>query len=261
MPSIGRKTLRESDMWGMTLLDQLLCRIQFKQMRHQGVYTPPGLDPALQFPGTLGSMNWGSASMDLDTNYMFVNDIRLGSADYLVPQTEVIAGQIGSKWHFFPRQGNAGFNPQQGTPFAAVYVRFLSLLGVPCQQPPFGTMSAVDLITHKLVWQVPLGTVQDTGPLGLKLHLRFPIGMPTMGPSLATQAGLLFFAGSQDYYLRALDGATGLELWKARLPVGSQAGPITYVSPRTGKQYILVTAGGARQSRDRADYVLAFRLP
>jgi quinate dehydrogenase (quinone) len=82
-----------------------------------------------------------------------------------------------------------------------------------------------------------------------------------MGPSLATQAGLLFFAGSQDYYLRALDGATGLELWKARLPVGSQAGPITYVSPRTGKQYILVTAGGARQSRDRADYVLAFRLP
>ena len=252
MPSVGSQTLRESDMWGMTPLDQLLCRIQFKQMRYQGVYTPGGVDPSLQFPGTLGGMNWGSVSMDPTTNYMFVNDIRLGSANYLIPRSKVVARKAGSE---------IGFLPQEGTPFAAMRVRFLSPLGVPCQKPPFGTMSAVDLKMHKLVWQVPLGTVQDTGPLGIKMHLRFPIGMPTLGPSLATQAGLLFFAGTQDYYLRALDSATGAELWKARLPVGSQAGPMTYVSPKTGKQYVLVTAGGARQSPDRGDYVLAYRLP
>jgi quinate dehydrogenase (quinone) len=39
---IGNKTLAESDMWGATPFDQLLCRIAFKGMRHEGVYTPPG---------------------------------------------------------------------------------------------------------------------------------------------------------------------------------------------------------------------------
>ena len=48
---------------------------------------------------------------------------------------------------------------------------------------------------------------------------------------------------------------------KARLPVGSQGGPMTYVSPKTGKQYVVITAGGARQSTDRGDYVMAYALP
>jgi quinate dehydrogenase (quinone) len=88
-----------------------------------------------------------------------------------------------------------------------------------------------------------------------------PIGMPTLGASLATRSGLVFFAGTQDYYLRAFDESTGKEVWKARLPVGSQGGPMTYVSPKTGRQYIVLTVGGARQSPDRGDYVMAWALP
>ncbi|WP_054997832.1 hypothetical protein, partial [Pseudomonas tremae] len=65
---------------------------------------------------------------------------------------------------------------------------------------------------------------------------------------------------TQDFYLRAFDSGNGNEIWKAR-PVGSQSGPMTYVSPKTGKQYILLTAGGARQSPDRGDYVIAYALP
>ena len=87
-----------------------------------------------------------------------------------------------------------------------------------------------------------------------------PVGMPTLGGTLATQGGLVFIAGTQDYYLRAFDSATGKEVWKARLPVGSQGGPMSYVSPRTGKQYVLISAGGARQSPDRGDYVIAYAL-
>ena len=68
------------------------------------------------------------------------------------------------------------------------------------------------------------------------------------------------FAGTYDYYLRAIDSATGKEVWKARLPVGSQGGPMSYVSPKTGKQYVLISAGGARQSPDRGDYVIAYAL-
>ncbi|ROL68113.1 pyrroloquinoline quinone-dependent dehydrogenase [Pseudomonas protegens] len=252
MPSIGNQTLTESDMWGATPFDQLMCRIQFKGMRHDGVYTPPGLDHALQFPGSLGGMNWGSVSVDPTSNYMFVNDMRLGLANYMIPRDQIAAGASGIEM---------GVVPQEGTPFGAMRQRFLSAAGIPCQKPPFGTMSAIDLKTRKLVWQVPVGTVQDTGPLGIRMHLPIPIGMPTLGASLATQSGLLFFAGTQDFYLRAFDTGNGNEIWKARLPVGSQSGPMTYVSPKTGRQYILLTAGGARQSTDRGDYVIAYALP
>lgn len=252
MPSIGNQTLTESDMWGATPFDQLLCRISFKGMRHEGVYTPPGLDRALQFPGSLGGMNWGSVSVDPTTHYMFVNDMRLGLANYMIPRALIPKNASGIEM---------GVVPQEGTPFGAMRERFLSAAGIPCQKPPFGTMSAIDLKTKKLVWQVPVGTVQDTGPMGIRMHLPIPIGMPTLGASLSTQSGLLFFAGTQDFYLRAFDSRTGSEIWKARLPVGSQSGPMTYVSPKTGKQYILLTAGGARQSPDRGDYVIAYALP
>ncbi len=252
MPSIGNQTLTEADMWGATPFDQLMCRIQFKGMRHQGVYTPPGLDRALQFPGSLGGMNWGSVSVDPNTNYMFVNDMRLGLANYMIPRDKIAAGASGIEM---------GVVPQAGTPFGAMRERFLSAAGIPCQKPPFGTMSAIDLKTRKLMWQVPVGTVQDTGPMGIRMHMQIPIGMPTLGASLATQSGLLFFAGTQDFYLRAFDTGNGNEIWKSRLPVGSQSGPMTYVSPKTGQQYILLTAGGARQSTDRGDYVIAYALP
>ena len=252
MPMIGNQTLTESDMWGATPIDLLLCRIQFKEMRHQGVFTPPGEDRSLQFPGSLGGMNWGSVSVDPNNSLMFVNDMRLGLANYMVPREKVAKDASGIEM---------GIVPMEGTPFGAMRERFLSPLGIPCQKPPFGTMSAVDLKTGKLVWQVPVGTVEDTGPLGIRMHMPIPIGMPTLGASLATQSGLLFFAGTQDFYLRAFDTANGKEIWKSRLPVGSQSRPMTYVSPKTGKQYIIINAGGARQSPDRGDYIIAYALP
>ena len=72
---------------------------------------------------------------------------------------------------------------------------------------------------------------------------------------------LILLVNPQDYYLRAFDTSTGKEVWKARLPVGSQGGPMSYKSPKTGKQYIIINAGGARQSPDRGDYVIAYALP
>jgi quinate dehydrogenase (quinone) len=252
MPSIGNQILTEADMWGVTPFDQLLCRIQFKRMRHQGVFTPPGLDPTLQFPGAIGGMNWGSVSVDPTISYIFVNDVRLGHTNHMMPHADIPVGASGIEM---------GVMPQDGTPFGAMRQRFQSQLGIPCQKPPFGTMSAIDLRTRKLVWQVPVGTVHDTGLLGIAVRLPIPLGMPTLGPSLATQSGLLFFAGTLDYYLRAFDSRTGEEIWKARLPVGSQSGPMTYVSPKTDKQYIVITAGGARRSPDRGDYVIAYALP
>ncbi len=76
-------------------------------------------------------------------------------------------------------------------------------------------MTAINLKTRKIAWQIPVGTVQDTGPLGIATGMQLPIGMPTLGPSLATRSGLLFFAGTQDFYLRAYNSHTGEEIWKS----------------------------------------------
>nr|WP_209944313.1 membrane-bound PQQ-dependent dehydrogenase, glucose/quinate/shikimate family [Rhizobium halophytocola] len=257
MPQIGAETLTEADMWGATPFDQLACRIIFKEMRYTGLFTTPDVDYSLSFPGSLGGLNWGSMSYDDTDQTLYVNDMRLGLWVHM--EKEDRAGGQGSA----SESVNAGMGavPLGGTPYSVKKDRFLSPLGIPCQKPPFGTMTAIDMKTQKVKWQVPLGTVQDTVLYGIKMGLPMPIGMPTIGGSLSTQGGLVFFAATQDYYLRAFDGATGKEVWKARLPVGSQGSPISYVSPETGKQYILISAGGARQSPDRGDYVIAYALP
>ncbi len=262
MPQIGAQTLKESDMWGATPFDQLACRIGFRSMRYEGLYTAPGTDVSLSFPGSLGGMNWGGLSIDPNHRVVFVNDMRLGLWVRMIPQaTGSGPGDSGPAGNG-GEAVNAGMGavPLKGTPYAVNKNRFMSPLGIPCQKPPFGSLSAVDLKTRKVLWQVPVGTVQDTGPFGVKMRMPMPVGMPTLGGTLATQGGLVFIAGTQDYYLRAFDSATGKEVWKARLPVGSQGGPMSYVSPKTGRQYVLVSAGGARQSPDRGDYVIAYAL-
>lgn len=252
MPSIGNETLTEADMWGATPYDQLLCRLDFVSSDYHGLFTPPGMTKTLQYPGSLGGMNWGSVAVDPQNNLMFVNDMRIGLTNWMIPQENIPKNASGIEM---------GIVPQKGTPYGAMRLRFTSALGVPCQKPPYGTMTAIDLKSRQIVWQKPIGTVMDTGILGIPMHLPTPIGMPTIGGPMATKSGILFFAATQDFYLRAFDSTTGEEIWKARLPVGSQGTPISYVSPITGKQYIVISASGARQSPVRGDYVIAYTLP
>ncbi|WP_313330128.1 membrane-bound PQQ-dependent dehydrogenase, glucose/quinate/shikimate family [Comamonas sp.] len=259
MPNIGADDMRESDMWGATPFDQLLCRLKFKSKRYTGLFTPPGTDASLNLPGSLGGMNWGGISVDPTNNYLFINDMRVGLEVQLIKADPADAGA--------KSDGNEAAAitkpvPLDGTPYAInAKVRFMSPLEIPCQKPPFGTLTAVDLKTQQIAWQVPVGTVKDTGPFGIKMGLPIPIGMPTIGGTMATQGGLVFIAATQDYYLRAYETGTGQEVWKARLPVGSQGTPISYQSPVTGQQFVLVSAGGARNSPDRGDYVIAYALP
>lgn len=253
MPAIGTEPLTEADMWGATFFDQLYCRIQFKRVRYDGMFTPPTTQGTLFWPGYYGGMNWGGVSIHEPDSYLIVNDIRIAQWVQLLPR-EVADAQSAS-------DGYEGFAPQRGTPYGVTRAYFQSLLEVPCNRPPYGTMTAIDLRTRKVVWQVPMGTVYDAGPLGIKTFMPIPIGMPTIGGPVTTVSGLVFFAGTQDYYLRALDVHTGNELWKGRLPVGAQAGPMTYRSPQSGRQFVVISAGGARERPDRGDYVVAYALP
>ncbi|MGN0934884.1 MULTISPECIES: membrane-bound PQQ-dependent dehydrogenase, glucose/quinate/shikimate family [Acinetobacter] len=259
MPQIGNDTLREKDMWGISTFDQLNCRIDYKDSVYQGLYTPPGEKPYIEWPSLLGGMNWGGISIDESTGLMFVNDMRMPLRMSLVRKedmgkykisTDEVPGFMGT------------VRPQFAGPYAGVKIDIMqSALGVPCNRPPFGTMTAIDLKSKKVVWEVPMGTAEQLGPLGIKSHMPMPLGMPTLGGPTSTASGLVFFAGTQDYYLRALDSKTGKEVWKAELPVAAVAAPLIYKSPKTGKQYVVISAGGASHSKDVGDYIIAYALP
>ena len=255
MPALGADTLTERDMWGATFFDQLACRISFRKLNYQGEFTAPSTRETLIYPGYYGGFNWGGAAVDESNGYMFVNDIRMPQVVRLVPRETVDVAKLTAG------HGVGSTYPMDGTPFVIDHKAFNSPLGIPCQSPPWGVFAAIDLKTRTKVWERPAGTVQDAVINGVRARLPIPLGMPTLGGGMSTASGLVFYAGTQDYYLRAMDIATGREVWKARMPVGSQGTPMTYVSPRSGRQYVVVVAGGARQSPDRGDYVIAYALP
>ncbi|MCE0743670.1 membrane-bound PQQ-dependent dehydrogenase, glucose/quinate/shikimate family [Acetobacter sicerae] len=259
MPDIGARPLTESSMWGVSTFDQLYCRIMFRNSVYEGPFTPPGEKPYIEYPSLLGGMNWGGVSIDEARGLMFVNDMR-------VPLRMMLVNKNNASHYKISMDEVPGFmgtlRPQVAGPYQGVRIDILqSPLAVPCNTPPFGTMSAIDLRSKKLLWQVPLGTVKDTGPMGLKTRMDVPLGLPTLGGPTATASGLVFFAGTQDYYLRALNSLTGEEVWKARLPAGAPAAPLVFRSPKTGKEYVVISAGGMSHSPDVSDEIIAYTLP
>jgi quinoprotein glucose dehydrogenase len=260
MPSFAGEKLQERDMWGATPFDQLWCRIRFRSMRYDGPFTPIGTKEALVYPGIGGGMNWGSVSVDPERGILFVNSMQVPSTVRLIPRAT--ADEMAKK------RGSIRFHdlslplPQGGTPFAVGVSTFVSPLGVPCNAPPYGLMSAVDLHTGRLLWQKPLGTTQDSGPFGMSLGLPITMGLPMMGGSIVTRGGIVFVAATQERSIRALDAATGRELWKGRLPTGGQATPMTYISPKSGRQFVVIVSGGSVLIQSPLmDRVEAFALP
>ena len=255
--SVATKALKESDMWGASIFDQLYCRVKFKEMRWEGEFTPlSDKQRTLIYPGYYGGFNWGGGAIDLSSGTLIVNDIRMAQWGQFIKREDADARGLQAT-----TEGE--YSEQLGTPWGVERGMFISPLGVPCFKPPFGSMTAIDLATGKTRWQVPMGTIKDAPIHGVAPGLDIPLGMPTMGGPLVTKGGLTFFHGSLDYYVRALDNNTGKELWRGRLPVGGQGAPMTYIG-EDGKQYIVVVAGGATRTGtndNRGDDVIAYALP
>lgn len=261
MPAVGVERLTEKMMWGATPLDQLYCRIRFLSVRYEGDFTPPGStkEPSLQYPGNAGGMNWGSGAFDPRRGLLIVSDVRM-------PQT-VALEPSGKKELAVSLMKDRPKPSLKAIPYKADNKWFLSPLFAPCVQPPHGMLTAIDVATRQIVWQVPAGTAEAQAPLGLKSNLPIPIGTLGVGGPITTAGGVTFRAATSDPYLRAYDNATGAVLWQARLPVGAAGTPMTYVSPKTGKQYVVVSAGGDRvrgappgTQQPKADYVVAYAL-
>ncbi len=128
---------------------------------------------------------------------------------------------------------------------------------LPCSQPPWGTLTAVDMNKGTIQWQVPLGSVAPNKPF-------VPVGAPSLGGPIVTAGGLVFIAGTVfDAEIRAFDVETGKEVWKADLPTPGAATPMTYQTRAGGKQYLVIAAGGHPKVTEekQTDEIVAFTLP
>ncbi|MFC0338467.1 quinoprotein glucose dehydrogenase [Kushneria avicenniae] len=261
IPAFRRPVLEERDMWGISPVDQMLCRIDYRTSRYEGHLTPLQLDtPVLIDPGSSGGVNWGGVSLDLDHGVMFVNWMRLTDRVELVTREEAI------KRNFEIAEGNsaggAAQRPMLDTPYGAYGVPFLSPLGAPCNAPPWGAVSAVDLASGKLLWSRPLGSARDTGPMGMASGIPLTIGTPMTGGSMTTAGGLVFIGATAEQTFRALDARTGETLWSSRLPGGGNATPVTYVGPKSGRQFVVIAAGGRQSLKtELSTKIVAFALP
>ncbi|MGN2305347.1 glucose/quinate/shikimate family membrane-bound PQQ-dependent dehydrogenase [Pseudomonas chlororaphis] len=241
--------LEEKGMWGATPFDQMLCRIQFKELRYEGQYTPPSIQGSLIYPGNVGVFNWGSVSIDPVRHLLFTSPNYMAFVSKLVPRAEVAAG---SK----RESETSGVQPNTSAPYAVIMHPFMSPFGVPCQAPAWGYVAGIDLTTNKVVWKHKNGTSRDSSPVPIGL----PIGVPSMGGSMVTAGGVGFLSGTLDQYIRGYDVNNGKELWKSRLPAGGQATPMSYTG-KDGKQYVLVVVGGhGSLGTKMGDYIIAYKL-
>lgn len=257
--------LEEADMWGMTPLDQLWCRIQFRQSSYQGIYTPPTTDQHwIQYPGYNGGNDWGSVAVDIERGLLIANYNDTPNHNRLVPREEADAAGLVPIYDSGAGQGETALGeagPQIGAPYAIdVNAGWRMFTGLLCKQPPYGGIRAIDLATGETVWDRPFGTARKNGPFGIPSMLPLDIGTPNNGGPVLTAGGLIFIAATTDDLIYAIDVETGETLWTDELPGGGQANPIVYEAD--GRQFVVIAPGGHHfMETPVSDAVIAYALP
>jgi quinoprotein glucose dehydrogenase len=212
------------------------CSDQFHKLRYDGIFTPPSLQGSLQFPGNFGGSNWGSGSYDRDTELIVVAANRLATAVRLIPRAtfnQAGHGDTGERW-------GQEYGPQLGSPYAMSRRTFVDLDGKPCNVEPWGTVTAIEVATGKVRWEIP-ASVSLGGPLVVD--------------------GLVFFAANVfEHTLHAYSLMDGHEIWHTELPFSAQSVPGTYMWQ--GKRYIVIAAGGHGKidGSKLGDAVIAFQV-
>jgi quinoprotein glucose dehydrogenase len=260
--TLRKPDLAERDMWGMSPVDQLVCRILFRRANYQGIFTPPSdLPRSIQYPGFMGGSDWGGIAVDPTRGVVIANYNDMPNYVRLVPRAE--ADRLG--WVLRDtRRGKieGGESPQMGAPYAiSVNPGFrLRQTGLFCKQPPYGGIRSIDLRSGKTLWDRPLGQARANGPFGIPSMLPLSIGTPNNGGSVVTAGGLIFIAATTDNLFRALDIETGKTVWKDKLPAGGQATPMTYEV--NGRQYVVIMAGGHHfMETPIGDELIAYAIP
>lgn len=241
-PALARQSLTRDEITRVSPESQRYCTELFDKLTNKGVYTPAGLEPTLMFPGYHGGGNWSSGSFDPATGYLYVNMNEDGALGVMNPQP---AGAP------IPYIRSGRFEE---------YAWFRDQNNRPCQQPPWGTLTAVDLNKGEIVWRVPLGVVDELEAKGVH-----NTGTQNLGGSIVTAGGLVFIAGTTDQRFRAFDVRTGKQLWEAQMEANGHATPMTFQRKKSGKQFIVIASGGGgflrALSSVLSDTLVAYALP
>jgi quinoprotein glucose dehydrogenase len=241
--------LTAKDAWGSTEADRKFCEERIAELRSEGIFTPPSLKGSLLFPGNVGGMAWGGAAFDPEHGLLIVPSNRLAAVVHLIPREE------GKKRKAEYPAGE--YAEQKGTPYWMHREFLLSPNRIPCNAPPWGTLTAIDVKTGAVRWESPLGYF----PWLAKNPAALQWGSVSLGGPIVTGGGLAFIGASFDPHLRAFDVETGKELWAGDLPTSARATPMTFQAA-SGKQYVVISAGGHEgNALPLGDGIVAFALP
>lgn len=237
-PPLSRVSFTKAEIYDRTPEHAAFCQELFQknQMIIGGIYTPLPVDQnVLLFPSTLGGGGWGGVSIDPSLELLFTNVNNLG------------------QWGHMEKKGDTYIRTSAYGPYARFWNRDTR---IPCTNPPFGELVAVNTRTGDIAWRSPLGTVPALEALGVK-----NTGAPSLGGSIATAGGLVFIAATNDSRFRAFDSKTGRLVWDQPIDANGHTIPITYQG-KNGKQYVVIMAGGGGGyfGGSPGDSVMAFAL-
>lgn len=238
-PPLAKNTFRMDEMYDRSPEHARFCRDLFetKQMKIGVPYTPLPLEGnALFFPSTLGGGNWGGVSVDPSLGLLFVNVMNV------------------AQWGHMEKRGSEYVRTSAYGPYARFWNRETH---IPCQNPPFGELIAVDLASGNIAWRSVLGRIEELEALGVR-----NTGSLNLGGSIATNGGVVFIGATNDSQFRAFDSRTGKLLWETKLEASGHTSPITYMG-RDGRQYVALMAagGGAFLGGGLSNSLVAFALP
>ena len=238
-PPFARQSFKREELTNVTPESRAYCEKLIEDAVFGGLYTPIGLKTTILFPGTNGGTNWGGASFDPETHTLYVNSMDAGMALRMERRPD---GSI------IPYRTRGPGSPNS---------RFWDKNLYPCQQPPWGHLTAIDLDKGEFRWRSVLGVVDELVAKGIP-----PTGTSNLGGSVVTAGGVLFIGATNDGRFRAFDKDTGRELWLTRLPASAFATPMTYIGPKSKKQFVVIAAGGGNKySNTFSDSLVAFSLP
>ena len=235
-PPLSPHRITADQAFGITPEGRAACHGIIAGLRNEGIFTPPSLEGTLVMPSNIGGAHWGGLAADEQSGIAVVPVNRIAAMVQLIPAKDF---DLQAARQESSRLGEGfEYTRMEGTPYI---MRRRLLLGpgqVPCTPPPFGALVAVNLKTGAHLWEAPLDT-------------------PALGGPIATAGRLVFMGGTIDRMFRAFDLDSGKELWKASLPAGARATPMTYESG--GHQFVVIAAGGGNEF-GTGDAVVAFAL-
>lgn len=252
-PPLARQTMTMDDIATVTPELEAACKklVDDNHLQLGGPFLPVTYGHVrVNFPSEIGGVNWPGGAFNPALGYFFINVQDLGQMQgYTDPRSGDLSPNVVGTNELAGRSGTYS-SLQPGGRFKD------NTLNMPCQQPPWGELVAVNVNTGDIAWKVPLG-ITDSLPPGKQ-----NTGRPGIGGPIATAGGLVFVGATDDNRFRAFDAKTGKELWSYKLDAAAGSVPSTYQG-KDGRQYVVVTSTGNPFAAEPAtsDAITAFALP